>query len=139
MKKNFLILSGLVCILLSANLAIAKEFYCSQNANMYSSNLIYDTESTVSSKCDWLNDDFFTRKDPDKKRYQECVKNYNMIKAEYGKGNCTPILSKTFSQGNLSCTVDYFQLGSRKQRITTSCTGSGDKKSLESQINNFLK
>ncbi len=135
MKFNAILL-GILCLLISSNIAKANEYYCSQDTNSYNSNYIYDSSKTAEAYCGWLKDPFFSKKDPN--RYVNCVKRYNELKTSFTKGICTPIYTKTYTQGSSKCIVHYFKTGAKLRETQRECYGS-DIDSLKSQIDKIYK
>ncbi len=125
------ILLSIFFALICANITPANQYYCSQDTNLYNVSYIYDDSMTVEEKCEWLKKEFFAKKHPN--GYADCVKKDNELKNSFIKGICTPILTKTYTQGNSKCTVHYFKRGEELKETLRDCYGTNTD-SLESQI-----
>ncbi len=130
------ILLSIFCILVCANITPANEYYCSQDTNLFNANYIYDTSKTTEAECEWLKDEFFAKNKPN--GYANCVKKYNELKNSFTKGICTPILTKTYTQGNSKCTVHYYKRGEKLQKTQRECYGTNTD-SLKSQIDKIYE
>ena len=94
-----------MCLTVFVNICQAEEYYCGDVKSGYHISNLYNSDLTAEEKCGWLKNDVIIWDIPQPVTYEKCVKDFNIAKAKYNKGMCTPIITKIHPWEGYECTV----------------------------------